>query len=93
MHDSFCLYFFRYAVRLSPAKKTGSRKGMYSGIGSGVMWLIIYATYALAFWYGVGLILESRHEITPVYTPAVLMIVSDMSHISTAKGLDKYKFC
>ncbi|KAI8440970.1 hypothetical protein MSG28_009258 [Choristoneura fumiferana] len=65
----------RYEVRLSPAKKTGSKKGMYSGIGSGVMWLIIYATYALAFWYGVGLILESRHEITPVYTPAVLMII------------------
>lgn len=40
------------------------------------MWFIIYATYALAFWYGVGLILESRHEVDPVYTPAVLMIVS-----------------
>ncbi|KOB65771.1 putative Multidrug resistance protein-like protein 49 [Operophtera brumata] len=54
--------------------KTGVRKGLFSGIGSGVMWLIIYATYALAFWYGVGLILESRSEVKPVYTPAVLMI-------------------
>ncbi|XP_039747692.1 multidrug resistance protein homolog 49-like isoform X2 [Pararge aegeria] len=65
----------RYQKRLDPAKKMGIRKGVYSGIGSGVMWLIIYATYALAFWYGVGLILDSRHEEEPVYTPAVLMIV------------------
>lgn len=54
----------------------GTRKGIFSGLGSGVMWFIIYATYALAFWYGVGLILDSRHEEKPVYTAAVLMIVS-----------------
>ncbi|XP_047539105.1 multidrug resistance protein homolog 49-like isoform X1 [Vanessa atalanta] len=65
----------RYQKRLDPAKKTGVKKGVYSGIGSGFMWLIIYATYALAFWYGVGLILDSRHEEEPVYTPAVLMII------------------
>ncbi|CAH2087972.1 unnamed protein product [Euphydryas editha] len=65
----------RYQNRLDPAKKTGIKKGIYSGIGSGFMWLIIYATYALAFWYGVGLILNSRHEEKPVYTPAVLMII------------------
>ncbi|CAH2055806.1 unnamed protein product, partial [Iphiclides podalirius] len=65
----------RYSERLAPAKKTGARKGMYSGMGSGFMWLIIYMTYALAFWYGVGLILDSRHEVVPMYTPAVLMII------------------
>ncbi|CAH0719110.1 unnamed protein product, partial [Brenthis ino] len=65
----------RYQSRLDPAKKMGIKKGIYSGIGSGFMWLIIYATYALAFWYGVGLILDSRYEPEPVYTPAVLMIV------------------
>ncbi|CAH2055805.1 unnamed protein product, partial [Iphiclides podalirius] len=65
----------RYSVRLDPAKKTGTRKGVYSGMGSGFMWLIIYMTYALSFWYGVGLILDGRHEVVPVYTPAVLMII------------------
>lgn len=66
----------RYTLLLAPAKKTGTRKGIFSGAGSGIMWLLIYATYALGFWYGVGLILDSRHEVYPVYTPAVLMIVS-----------------
>ncbi|XP_026331957.1 multidrug resistance protein homolog 49-like isoform X2 [Hyposmocoma kahamanoa] len=65
----------RYTLRLAPANKTGTRKGMYSGAGSGVMWLLIYATYALGFWYGVGLILDSRHEENPIYTPAVLLII------------------
>lgn len=68
--------FFRYSKRLEPAKKMGMKKGIFAGLGSGVMWFIIYATYALAFWYGVGLILDSRNEEKPIYTPAVLMIVS-----------------
>lgn len=61
---------------MDPAKKTGAKKGIFSGVGSGIMWFIIYATYALSFWYGVGLILDSRSEAKPVYTAAVLMIVS-----------------
>ncbi|XP_059046777.1 multidrug resistance protein homolog 49-like isoform X2 [Achroia grisella] len=65
----------RYSARLDPAKKMGTKKGIWSGLGSGVMWFIIYCTYSLAFWYGVGLILESRQEAKPVYTPAVLMII------------------
>ncbi|XP_041969859.1 multidrug resistance protein homolog 49 [Aricia agestis] len=65
----------RYTERLAPANKTGTKRGIFSGIGSGIMWLIIYATYALSFWYGVGLILDSRHEPQPTYTPAVLMII------------------
>ncbi|CAB3251562.1 unnamed protein product [Arctia plantaginis] len=65
----------RYEVRLDPAKKTGTKKGIFSGVGSGIMWFIIYATYALSFWYGVGLILDSRSEEKPVYTAAVLMII------------------
>ncbi|PZC77504.1 hypothetical protein B5X24_HaOG200315 [Helicoverpa armigera] len=65
----------RYARRLEPAKKMGTKKGIFAGLGSGIMWFIIYATYALSFWYGVGLILDSRNEEKPVYTAAVLMIV------------------
>lgn len=66
----------RYSERLIPATKTGKRKGMYSGIGSGIMWFIIYCTYALAFWYGVDLILQDRDKPHKEYTPAVLIIVS-----------------
>ncbi|XP_075982396.1 multidrug resistance protein homolog 49-like isoform X2 [Anticarsia gemmatalis] len=65
----------RYSARLEPAKGMGTKKGIFSGVGSGIMWFIIYATYALAFWYGVGLILDSRGEEKPMYNAAVLMII------------------
>ncbi|XP_039305776.1 multidrug resistance protein homolog 49 isoform X2 [Solenopsis invicta] len=65
----------RYSEKLGPAEKTGIRRGMWSGIGGGVMWLIIYFSYALAFWYGVQLILDDRPKEVREYTPAVLVIV------------------
>ncbi|XP_012236010.1 multidrug resistance protein homolog 49 isoform X2 [Linepithema humile] len=65
----------RYAEKLGPAEKTGIRRGMWSGIGGGVMWLIIYLSYALAFWYGVQLIVDDRPKEVKEYTPAVLVIV------------------
>lgn len=71
---------------MDPANKKGAEKGIYSGLGSAVMWLIIYATYALAFWYGVGLILMSRDEEVPVYTAAVVMIVSLHQHNLLSAG-------
>nr|XP_003701514.1 PREDICTED: multidrug resistance protein homolog 49 isoform X1 [Megachile rotundata]XP_012136737.1 PREDICTED: multidrug resistance protein homolog 49 isoform X1 [Megachile rotundata]XP_012136738.1 PREDICTED: multidrug resistance protein homolog 49 isoform X1 [Megachile rotundata]XP_012136739.1 PREDICTED: multidrug resistance protein homolog 49 isoform X1 [Megachile rotundata] len=65
----------RYAEKLVPAEKTGIRRGMWSGVGGGVMWFIIYISYAIAFWYGVQLILEDRPKEVKEYTPAVLVIV------------------
>ena len=47
------------------------------------MWFLIYGSYALAFWYGVKLIMDDREAciIEPLlcnarYTPATLLIVS-----------------
>ncbi|XP_032690180.1 multidrug resistance protein homolog 49 isoform X2 [Odontomachus brunneus] len=65
----------RYAEKLVPAERTGIRRGMWSGVGGGVMWLIIYLSYALAFWYGLQLILNDREKEDKEYTPAVLVIV------------------
>lgn len=65
----------RYEHRLKPAEKNGKKKGIFSGIGGGLMWFIIYCCYALAFWYGISLILADRDKIDKEYTPAVLIIV------------------
>ena len=65
----------RYANYLKPAEINGKKKGVYSGIGGGLMWFIIYCCYALAFWYGISLILDDRDKIDKDYTPAVLIIV------------------
>ncbi|KAH8297255.1 hypothetical protein KR044_008793 [Drosophila immigrans] len=65
----------RFAKRLIPAEVTGRKKGLYSGIGAGVMWLLIYCCMAIAIWYGVDLILDDRGLDDRQYTPAVLVIV------------------
>lgn len=65
----------RYEQRLKSAEKNGKKKGVYSGIGSGLTWLINYCCYAIAFWYGIGLILDDRDKVDKEYTPAVLLIV------------------
>ncbi|KAH8372084.1 hypothetical protein KR093_010043 [Drosophila rubida] len=65
----------RFAKLLVPAEVTGRKKGLYSGIGAGVMWLLIYCCMAIAIWYGVDLILDQRDLEVRQYTPAVLVIV------------------
>ena len=58
-------------------------RGLIVGSGAGVMWFLIYGSYALAFWYGVKLIMDDREAciLEPLmcnarYTPATLLIVS-----------------
>ncbi|XP_059477636.1 ATP-dependent translocase ABCB1-like [Neocloeon triangulifer] len=65
----------RYAQNLIPARKTAMKRGVYTGIGNGVMWCVTFASYALAFWYGVTLVLESRLMEEPEYTPGSMAIV------------------
>ena len=43
------------------ARKAGIMRGMLTGVGAGLMWFIIYSSYALAFWYGVKLIMDDRN--------------------------------
>lgn len=65
----------RYMKKLVPAEQSGIRRGLWSGVGGGVMWFIIYLSYAISFWYGVQLILDDRPKDNKEYTPAVLVIV------------------
>ncbi len=60
------------------AQKAGIRKGLASGIGEGIMRFMFYAMNALAYWYGVTLVLADRDEKVKDYTPAVLMIVNGL---------------
>lgn len=65
----------RYDKNLVFAKKAGVKRGLMTGVGVGVMWLFVYLAYALAFWYGMGLILDARQG-DGNYDPSKLIIVS-----------------
>ncbi|CAG7827122.1 unnamed protein product [Allacma fusca] len=71
----------RYEKGLTFAQKAGKKRGAISGMGMGLIWLIMYGTYALAFWYGTKLILDGTEKYcednsyTPPYTAKNLLIV------------------
>ncbi|XP_055694549.1 ATP-dependent translocase ABCB1 [Lutzomyia longipalpis] len=48
----------RYKSRLCAARQINIKKNFFMGLGFGLLWFFIYASYALAFWYGVGLVLD-----------------------------------
>ncbi|CAG2104143.1 unnamed protein product, partial [Medioppia subpectinata] len=65
----------RYDKNLEPAKKSGVRRTLFTGLGMGIMWLFMYSSYGLAFWYGVKLIVRSVEENIHTYEASTLLIV------------------
>ena len=61
---------FRYSKNLVDAKNFGIRKGMIVGGGMGLLFLVIFGSYALGFWYGGKLVREED------YTAGRMLIVS-----------------
>ncbi|XP_026862717.2 bile salt export pump [Electrophorus electricus] len=49
----------RYDHNLISAQRWGIRKGLIMGFFTGYMWLIIFLCYALAFWYGSSLVVDT----------------------------------
>ncbi|XP_055083269.1 bile salt export pump-like [Periophthalmus magnuspinnatus] len=60
----------RYDRNLVSAQQWGIRKGLIMGFFTGYMWFIIFLCYALAFWYGSGLVVDAKE-----YTPGTLLQV------------------
>ncbi|XP_055837899.1 ATP-dependent translocase ABCB1 [Episyrphus balteatus] len=66
-----------YRSNIVDARKINVKRGFFSGIGFGLLWFFIYSSYALAFWYGVGLVIKANAE-TPGfenYTPGTMITV------------------
>ncbi|XP_016973684.1 ATP-dependent translocase ABCB1 [Drosophila rhopaloa] len=65
-----------YKERVVSAKLLNIKRNMFSGIGFGLLWFFIYASYALAFWYGVGLVLKGYNDPKYAsYTPGNMITV------------------
>ncbi|XP_031794385.1 ATP-dependent translocase ABCB1 [Sarcophilus harrisii] len=58
----------RYNRNLEEAKNIGIKKAITANISMGIAFLLIYASYALAFWYGTSLILSKEYSIGQVLT-------------------------
>ena len=42
----------RYTKNLRVAKNVGIKKGVVSGLGMGIIWVIAFGIIGFAFWYG-----------------------------------------
>lgn len=58
----------RYNKNLEEAKRIGIKKAITANISIGAAFLLIYASYALAFWYGTTLVLSNEYTIGQVIT-------------------------
>lgn len=58
----------RYSECLIPAKETGLRKGVVSGLGLGCLFFFMFSTYGLAFWYGSTLIFDGTLDVGDMLT-------------------------
>jgi ABC-type multidrug transport system fused ATPase/permease subunit len=65
----------RYERQLDDARELGKRKGIFSGIAMGSIYLILFAMFALAFWYGSKLINEQEMSPGRVITTFYALLI------------------
>ena len=70
------IYVQRYNENLTEAKDFGVKKSFVAGLGSGLVYGILFCSYGLAFWYGSRLVRESIREGNDTYTAGTMMTVS-----------------
>jgi ABC-type multidrug transport system fused ATPase/permease subunit len=80
----------RYEDGLVDAKAAAKKRGAISAFGGGLMWAIVWLSYALAFWYGTKLILEGREDECegrePEYDAQKLLIVIKFESFENLEG-------
>lgn len=55
-----------YKTQIVNARLINIKRNFFAGLGFGLLWFFIYASYALAFWYGVGLVIKGKTD--PYYS-------------------------
>ncbi|XP_072009919.1 ATP-binding cassette sub-family B member 5-like isoform X2 [Engystomops pustulosus] len=71
----------RYTNNLGEAKKLGIKKAIASQLALGFVYLIVYASYGLGFWYGTILILGDQG-----YTVGDALVVLNGLHLKVKSG-------
>ncbi|XP_057614397.1 multidrug resistance protein 2 isoform X2 [Chionomys nivalis] len=74
----------RYNKNLEEAKNVGIKKAITGGISIGIAYLLVYASYALAFWYGTSLVLSNEYSVGQVITVfySILFGTFSIGHIA-----------
>ncbi|XP_073533538.1 ATP-dependent translocase ABCB1 [Phyllobates terribilis] len=80
----------RYEKNLEEAKKIGIRKAITANVSIGFAFLMIYASYSLAFWYGTTLIIEGQYTIGSVLTVFFSVIIGAFAVGQTSPNIEAF---
>ncbi|KAH0627478.1 hypothetical protein JD844_003227 [Phrynosoma platyrhinos] len=80
----------RYYKNLEDAKNIGIKKAITANISIGIAFLLIYASYALAFWYGTTLILDEHYSIGKVLTVFFAVLIGAFSIGQVSPNLEAF---
>ncbi|KAM5158331.1 ATP-dependent translocase ABCB1-like [Mantella aurantiaca] len=80
----------RYKKNLEDAKRIGIKKAITANVSIGFAFLMIYAAYALSFWYGTTLVIEENYSIGSVLTVFFAVIIGAFSVGQTSPNIEAF---
>ncbi|KAK7886789.1 hypothetical protein WMY93_026410 [Mugilogobius chulae] len=80
----------RYKANLEDAKNMGIKKAISANLAMGFTFLMIYMSYALAFWYGSTLIISGEYTIGSVLTVFFVVIIGAFSIIDRVPTINSF---
>uniref|UniRef100_A0A2K5CHH3 ATP binding cassette subfamily B member 4 n=1 Tax=Aotus nancymaae TaxID=37293 RepID=A0A2K5CHH3_AOTNA len=80
----------RYNKNLEEAKRIGIKKAITANISIGAAFLLIYASYALAFWYGTTLVLSEEYTIGQVLTVFFAVLIGAFGVGQTSPSIEAF---
>ncbi|KAM9852100.1 ATP-dependent translocase ABCB1 [Aulostomus maculatus] len=80
----------RYHKNLEDAKNVGIKKAISANIAMGITFLMIYLSYALAFWYGSTLILSQEYTIGSVLTVLFVVLIGAFTVGQTSPNIQSF---
>uniref|UniRef100_A0A8D1K4H9 Multidrug resistance protein 1 n=1 Tax=Sus scrofa TaxID=9823 RepID=A0A8D1K4H9_PIG len=78
-YDTLVTLSVRFIKMCDKAKRIGIKKAITANISIGAAFLLIYASYALAFWYGTTLVLSNEYTIGQVITVFFSVLIGAFS--------------
>uniref|UniRef100_A0A096LQ07 ATP binding cassette subfamily B member 1 n=1 Tax=Poecilia formosa TaxID=48698 RepID=A0A096LQ07_POEFO len=80
----------KYHKNLEDAKSMGIRKAISANIAMGFTFLMIYLSYALAFWYGSTLIINNEYTIGSVLTVFFVVVIGVFAMGQTSPNIQTF---
>uniref|UniRef100_A0A3Q1EA68 ATP-binding cassette, sub-family B (MDR/TAP), member 4 n=1 Tax=Acanthochromis polyacanthus TaxID=80966 RepID=A0A3Q1EA68_9TELE len=80
----------RYHKNLEDAKQMGVKKAISANIAMGFTYLMIYLSYALAFWYGSTLVLSDEYTIGNVLTVFFTVLIGAFTLGQTSPNIQTF---